>query len=50
MKTIKQTVAPNNAGNYVSPAAAVSEMHTEGVLCGSGTGAFKDLEEEVLPW
>lgn len=35
MKTIKLTVAKTSlgGGNYVSPEATVSEIHSEGVLC-----------------
>ena len=33
---------------YVSPAIAVVEISTEGVLCASGT--FEEWEEEKLPW
>ena len=33
---------------YVSPAIAVVELSTEGVLCASGE--FEEWEEETLPW
>ena len=33
---------------YVSPAIAVVEISTEGVLCASGE--FEEWEEETLPW
>ena len=33
---------------YVSPAIAVVEISTEGVLCASGV--IENWEEETLPW
>ena len=33
---------------YVSPAIAVVEISTEGVLCASGI--IEEWEEEKLPW
>ena len=33
---------------YVSPAIAVVEICTEGVLCASGE--FEQWDEETLPW
>ena len=33
---------------YVSPAIAVEEICTEGILCASGN--FEEWNEETLPW
>ena len=33
---------------YVSPAIAVEEISTEGILCASGN--FEEWNEETLPW
>ena len=35
-------------GSYVSPAAKVVEISSEGVLCASGQ--FEEWTEDTLPW
>ena len=53
MKNNKLTVAHSllGGGNYVSPEATVSEIHSEGVLCAS-TQTIENEEwvEKTLQW
>ena len=51
MKTIKLTATQTNlgVGSYVSPEVAVSEIHSEGVLCVSSPDN-EGWTEDKLDW
>ena len=49
-KTTKTALASFSTSNYESPTMTVVDIHSEGILCASGEGAFEDWGTDDDLW